>query len=191
MHMSREFMIEKVSHRHYATGFYYGPPGQYLENARYIREWQVVALVEECDETGLATLTLRNKFCAGDELDVFQVLARWAVVEAGGVVAVAYFLYFLPPDGIWRTACPTEKPADAFSDAPALSGSPMEHPAHCPGLVRQVLRPQTERSGTPHEKDETAAITCSNSLTCQLRVPSMSTSCSRRNWGAMAARRAL
>ncbi len=61
--------VEKVSHRHYATGFYYGPPGQYLENARYIREWQVVALVEECDETGLATLTLRNKFCAGDELE--------------------------------------------------------------------------------------------------------------------------
>ena len=52
--------VEKVSHRHYATGFYYGPPGQYLENARYIREWQVVALVEECDETGLATLTLRT-----------------------------------------------------------------------------------------------------------------------------------
>ncbi|MDE7218555.1 MAG: U32 family peptidase [Oscillospiraceae bacterium] len=62
--------VEKVSHRHYATGFYYGPPGQYYENARYIREWQVVALVTECDGTGLATLTLRNKFAAGDTLEV-------------------------------------------------------------------------------------------------------------------------
>ena len=62
--------VEKVSHRHYATGFYYGQPGQYFENSRYIREWQVVALVTDCDENGLATLTLRNKFCAGDTLEV-------------------------------------------------------------------------------------------------------------------------
>ena len=61
--------VEKVSHRHYATGFYYGPPGQYYENARYIREWQVVALVTECAPDGAATLTLRNKFQAGDTLE--------------------------------------------------------------------------------------------------------------------------
>ncbi len=61
--------VEKVSHRHYATGFYYGPPGQYYENARYIREWQVVALVTECGEDGTATLTLRNKFAVGDTLE--------------------------------------------------------------------------------------------------------------------------
>ena len=61
--------VEKVSHRHYATGFYYGPPGQYYENARYIREWQVVALVTECAPDGAATLTLRNKFQTGDILE--------------------------------------------------------------------------------------------------------------------------
>ncbi len=61
--------VEKVSHRHYATGFYYGPPGQYYENARYIREWQVVALVTECAPDGTAALTLRNKFCVGDTLE--------------------------------------------------------------------------------------------------------------------------
>lgn len=61
--------VEKVSHRHYATGFYYGPPGQYYENARYVREWQVVALVTSCDPGGLAVLTLRNKFRAGDTLE--------------------------------------------------------------------------------------------------------------------------
>lgn len=62
--------VEKVSHRHYATGFYYGPPGQYVESARYLREWQIVALVMECDGHGLATLSLRNKFRAGDELEL-------------------------------------------------------------------------------------------------------------------------
>ena len=62
--------VERVSHRRYATGFYYGPPGQYTENARYIREWQVVALVTACDGSGMATLTLRNKVSAGDEVEV-------------------------------------------------------------------------------------------------------------------------
>ena len=62
--------VEHVSHRHYATGFYYGQPGQFYENSRYIREWQVVALVTACDENGMATLTLRNKFSAGDEVEL-------------------------------------------------------------------------------------------------------------------------
>ena len=62
--------VEHVSHRHYATGFYFGQPGQYTENARYIRQWQVVALVTDCDESGMATLSLRNKFSAGDELEL-------------------------------------------------------------------------------------------------------------------------
>ena len=62
--------VERVSHRHYATGFYYGPPGQYYENARYIRQWQVVALVTACDSGGHGVLTLRNKFAAGDTVEV-------------------------------------------------------------------------------------------------------------------------
>ena len=62
--------VEHVSPRHYATGFYFGQPGQYTENARYIRQWQVVALVTDCDESGMATLSLRNKFSAGDELEL-------------------------------------------------------------------------------------------------------------------------
>ena len=62
--------VERVSHRRYATGFYYGPPGQYTENARYIRRWQVVALVTDCDAGGLATLSMRNKFSAGDTLEL-------------------------------------------------------------------------------------------------------------------------
>ena len=62
--------VEHVSHRPYATGFYYGPPGQYYANSRYIREWQVVALVTECDEEGNATLSLRNKFRTGDTVEL-------------------------------------------------------------------------------------------------------------------------
>ena len=62
--------VEHVSHRPYSTGFYYGPPGQYYENSRYVREWQVVALVTDCDENGNATLSLRNKFRTGDEVEL-------------------------------------------------------------------------------------------------------------------------
>ena len=61
--------VEHVSHRIYSTGFYYGYPGQYTENSRYIREWQICAIVESCDENGLALCSLRNKFAAGDELE--------------------------------------------------------------------------------------------------------------------------
>ena len=62
--------VEHVSHRVYSTGFYYGFPGQYTEHSRYIRDWQVCAIVESCDKTGLALCSLRNKFKAGDDLQI-------------------------------------------------------------------------------------------------------------------------
>jgi len=62
--------VEHVSHRIYSTGFYFGEPGQYTENSRYIREWQIAAKVISCDENGLALCSLNNKFRAGDELEV-------------------------------------------------------------------------------------------------------------------------
>ena len=62
--------VEHVSHRHYSTGFYYGQPGQYYSNSRYIRNWQVCAVVMDCDREGNATLSLRNKFAAGDEIEL-------------------------------------------------------------------------------------------------------------------------
>lgn len=62
--------VEHVSHRRYSTGFFYGQPGQYYESSRYIRDWQVCAIVTDCDSRGNATLSLRNKFAAGDTLEV-------------------------------------------------------------------------------------------------------------------------
>lgn len=61
--------VEHVSHRHYSTGFFYGEPGQYVESSRYIRDWQICAVVTDCDERGNATLSLRNKFSAGDTVE--------------------------------------------------------------------------------------------------------------------------
>ena len=62
--------VEHVSHRHYSTGFFYGQPGQYTANSRYIREWQVAAIITDCDAEGNATLSLRNKFRTGDEVEI-------------------------------------------------------------------------------------------------------------------------
>ena len=62
--------VDHVSHRIYSTGFYFGQPGQYTESSRYIRSWQVCAIVKSCDENGLALCSLRNKFAAGDELEL-------------------------------------------------------------------------------------------------------------------------
>ena len=61
--------VEHVSHRIYSTGFYFGQPGQYTEHSRYIRQRQVCAIVESCDDTGLALCSLRNKFSQGDALE--------------------------------------------------------------------------------------------------------------------------
>lgn len=62
--------LDKVSHRPYSTGFYYGQPGQYTGDARYLRDCQVCAVVEDCDGGGNAVLSLRNKFAAGDRVEL-------------------------------------------------------------------------------------------------------------------------
>ena len=77
--------VEHVSHRIYSTGFYYGQPGQYVENSRYIRQWQIVAKVEKCDENGLALCSLNNKFSAGDALEVVGPDLRPFAVTAQGM----------------------------------------------------------------------------------------------------------
>ena len=62
--------VEKVSHRPYSTGFWFGQPGQYIGDARYIRDWQVLAVVVSCGGDGNALLSLRNKFSAGDAVEI-------------------------------------------------------------------------------------------------------------------------
>lgn len=65
--------VFKVSHRKYCTGFFFGHPKdcQYYENSGYIREYDVVAVVDECKD-GMLYATQRNKFNAGDELEIIS-----------------------------------------------------------------------------------------------------------------------
>ncbi len=82
--------VEHISHRHYSTGFFYGQPGQFTQDARYVRDWQVVAKVQSCDGEGMAVLMLNNKFAVGDTLELVgpgvrpQALTVEALWDAGG-----------------------------------------------------------------------------------------------------------
>ena len=64
----------KVSHRPYTTGFYFGRPGtdgQVYETSSYIRDYELVGIVTGYD-SGRITLTQRNRFFEGDELEIIQ-----------------------------------------------------------------------------------------------------------------------
>ena len=61
---------DKVSHRPYCTGFYFGDPGQHYSESSYTTETDVVAVVERCDDADNAVLYQRNKFLLGDELEL-------------------------------------------------------------------------------------------------------------------------
>ena len=63
--------VWKVSHREYFTGFYFGDPNtQHMADSTYIREWDVCAVVEQCQPDGSAVLRHKNKFAAVDELEL-------------------------------------------------------------------------------------------------------------------------
>ena len=63
--------VRKVSHREYSTGFFFGDgkSNQYYENAGYIRNYDIIATVDKCED-GYMYLTQRNKFSVGDEVEL-------------------------------------------------------------------------------------------------------------------------
>lgn len=65
--------VFKVSHRKYCTGFFYGHPNdcQYYENSGYIREYDVAAVIERCED-GFIYASQRNKFSVGEEAEVLS-----------------------------------------------------------------------------------------------------------------------
>ena len=65
--------MEKMSHREYTTGFYFGPMknGQVLDTGGYIRNWDVCALFKS-RENGRIVVDQRNRFYQGDVLEVVE-----------------------------------------------------------------------------------------------------------------------
>ena len=64
----------KVSHRQYSTGFYFGRPEQYYENGGYVRQWDVVAVVDKTEGDTLYC-TQRNKFSLGETVEIIRPFA--------------------------------------------------------------------------------------------------------------------
>lgn len=65
--------VYKVSHRKYSNGFFFGVPqeSQYYENSGYIRNYDVVAVIEKC-ENGTVYCTQRNRFFVGDTVEILS-----------------------------------------------------------------------------------------------------------------------
>lgn len=76
--------VNKISHRPYCTGFFYGHPnnivanqnpsdvtsgGQYFADSGYMRDYDFVGTVDKC-ENGTMYLTQRNYFTLNDELEI-------------------------------------------------------------------------------------------------------------------------
>ena len=76
--------VNKISHRPYCTGFFYGHPsegsqtqdpsvitngGQYFADSGYMREYDFVGTVDKC-ENGTMYLTQRNYFTIHDDLEI-------------------------------------------------------------------------------------------------------------------------
>lgn len=68
--------ICKVSHRPYTTGFYFGKPNsdaQVYTTSSYIRDYDLIGIVLDYNkETGIATVSQRNRFFSGDEIEIIQ-----------------------------------------------------------------------------------------------------------------------
>ena len=79
--------VFKVSHRDYCTGFFFGHPKncQYYENSGYIREYDVVGIVDKC-ENGIIYATQRNKFNKGDELEILSPIGEPVLVKANFIM---------------------------------------------------------------------------------------------------------
>jgi len=68
--------LQKVSHRPYTTGFYFGKPENgalTLEDSQYIRPYEFIGVVLEYDkENKVAIVEQRNHFAVGEEIEFFS-----------------------------------------------------------------------------------------------------------------------
>lgn len=79
--------VFKVSHRSYCTGFFFGHPKdcQYYENSGYIREYDVVAVVDECKD-GYLYCSQRNKFAVGNTVEVLSPSKKPVEIKVSEII---------------------------------------------------------------------------------------------------------
>ncbi len=79
--------VFKVSHRKYCTGFYFGHPKdcQYYETSGYVRDYDVVAVVDSYAD-GKIFCTQRNRFFRGDELEILSPMTEPVKMTADEII---------------------------------------------------------------------------------------------------------
>ncbi len=64
--------LDKVSHREYSTGFYFGPGQQQWQTDGYLRGWDICAVVQESTPGGRTRFQQKNKCAEGDEVELLS-----------------------------------------------------------------------------------------------------------------------
>lgn len=79
--------VFKVSHRKYCTGFYFGHPKdcQYYETSGYVRNYDVVAVVDDCKDSKI-WCTQRNRFFKNDVLEVLSPNKKPVTITASEII---------------------------------------------------------------------------------------------------------
>ncbi|MBE5969825.1 MAG: U32 family peptidase [Lachnospiraceae bacterium] len=68
--------IAKCTYRQYTTGFFFGKPNeetQIYDSNTYIKEYTYLGMIEKVCDDGLYMIEQRNKFSAGDEIEIMKV----------------------------------------------------------------------------------------------------------------------
>ena len=103
--------LNKISHRNYSTGFYFGNPQgeQTYKNAGYVRDYAVAAGVEDYKDGRLVPI-MKNKFSKGQIFDClepqcepFTVVANEIFNEKGEIIDVA-------PHPMMKVLIPFDRP---------------------------------------------------------------------------------
>lgn len=109
--------IAKCTYRQFTTGFYYGKPDentQIYDSNTYNSDYIYLGIIYEKDDTGRVRIEQRNKFCAGDRIEIMKPDGRDVPVtvlkiedEEGNAVDSAPH----PKQVLWLTL---SEEADAF-----------------------------------------------------------------------------
>lgn len=108
--------LNKISHRTYSTGFYFGKPenAQTYESAGYLRDYSVAAVVEGY-ENGFVIATVKNKFLKGTELDCLEAGSRPYIVPTDTLLDLSGVELDAAKSPMMKIKIPFERPIKAGS----------------------------------------------------------------------------
>ncbi len=108
--------LNKISHRTYSTGFFFGTPqnSQTYENAGYVRDYAVAAIVDGYED-GCIVATLKNKFLRGQEFDCLEPKSPPFIVKADELFDSNGTAIDTAPHPMMTVKIPFERPVKAGS----------------------------------------------------------------------------